>query len=210
MPFWLQVLIIAAAVNWGVPLLTWAYILVVWLVFRDVRYVGWHKGAFKFRLLGDKRVWWNDSMHPGQQGEFEIVGLNGRAYVIRGDDGSEHTVFSTELDFMEPWHTRWWNDWAGVALYGAMVYRDRPSAWDDKWVARTIVHEWVHVMQYFSLGFIFVILYLGHVLFIYFFQKKKHPYLDCWAERMARSAAGQKVNYTKEEWPQGPKDRWPW
>jgi hypothetical protein len=210
MPFWLEVLLWVVGLNWGLPLLTWSYVLVVWLWFRDVSLVGWFRGIPKFRLLGDERVWWNDSMHPGQQGEFEIVGLNGKAYVIRGLDGSEHTVFSTELDFMEPWHSRLWVDWGGVGLYGYMVYRDRPLAWDDKWVARTVTHEWVHVVQFLSLGLLHFLLYAGHVGFIYLFQKNKHPYLDCWAERMARSVAGQKVNYTQEEWPQGPRDRWPW
>lgn len=210
MPFWLEVVAITVALNWGLPLLAWSYVLLVWLVFKDVSFMGCFRGIPSFRLLGDKRVWWDDSSAPGHKGEFEIVGLNGKAYVIRGDDGEEHTVFSTELDFMEPWHLRLWEDWGGVGLYGYLVYRDRPSAWDDKWVAKTIQHEWVHVVQFLSLGLIFLLAYGGHMLFIFLFQKDKHPYLDCWAERMARSIAGQKVDYAKEEWPQGSEDQWPW
>ena len=38
----------------------------------------------------------------------------------------------------------------------------------------------------------------------------KHPYLDCWAERMARKKAGQLVNVPFDQWSQGPKDLWPW
>lgn len=38
----------------------------------------------------------------------------------------------------------------------------------------------------------------------------KHPYLDCWAERMARKRAGQQVDIPPKDWPQGKRDLIPW
>lgn len=110
---------------------------------------------------------------------------------------------------VEPWHARLWRDWGGVGLYWFMCYRDEDGKRDDAWVARTVVHEGSHCWQWL-LGLLFIVSYWLHMGFIFLFQKSKHPYMDCWAERMARKRAGQQIDFTPGEWPQGPKDRWPW
>jgi len=111
---------------------------------------------------------------------------------------------------VEPWHAKLWKDWGGVGLYGFMCYKDREDTRDDAWVARTIKHEGTHCWQWLALGLLFYVTYAGHSLFIYLFQKDKNAYLDCWAERMARKHAGQKLDIPPAEWPDGPNDRWPW
>ena len=111
---------------------------------------------------------------------------------------------------MKKWDDRIWKDWGGVGLFGYMVYRDEVGPQDDAWAARTIVHEGTHCWQWLWLGSLFYVTYVGHMVFIYLFQKNKHPYLDCWAERMARRRAGQLVDVPKEQWPDGPEDRNPW
>jgi hypothetical protein len=207
---WYWWVLLAVGLNWGLPLLTWVYPLVMWLIFRDLKFEGFRGPFFRFRLLGDKRVYWKgDWVAP--EGEYVIVGKSEGTYQI---SSGKHTLSVPEdddrLDFMEPWHAKLWVDWGGVGLYWFMVYRDRPSAWDDYWVGRTITHESVHCTQVAILGMLHVLSYIIHVLFIYFFQSDRHPYLDCWAERQARRIAGQKVDIPKDEWPQGPDDRWPW
>jgi hypothetical protein len=111
---------------------------------------------------------------------------------------------------MRKWHDRMWQDWGGVGLFLFMVYRDEVGPEDSAEVARTIVHEGTHCWHWLWLGSLFYVAYAGHMAFIYFFQKDKHPYLDCWSERLARRHAGQLVDVPKEQWPDGPKDRWPW
>jgi hypothetical protein len=118
--------------------------------------------------------------------------------------------FKLATKAVEPWHARAWRDWGGVGLFGFMCYRDEDGKRDDAWVARTVVHEGTHCWQWLFLGLLFYATYMSHMLFILFFQRDRHPYMDCWAERMARKRAGQRMDFTSEEWPQGPKDRWPW
>ena len=111
---------------------------------------------------------------------------------------------------MSPFHSRLWRDWGGVGLFLVMIYRDEVGPEDSAEVARTVVHEGTHCWQWLWLGALFYVTYLGHMAFILIFRKDKHPYLDCWAERMARRRAGQLVDVPKEQWPDGPTDRWPW
>lgn len=207
---WHHWVLFAIVTNWGIPILTWLYPLVAWLILRDIKPVGFCGPFLKFRLLGDDRAfWWGSNLAPC--GEYSIVGRLGRTYQL--SDGVltfPALENDRQLDLMEPWHARAWSDWAGVGMYWFMIYRDRPAAWDDDWVPRTIAHESAHCSQYAILGSLHTILYALHVLFIYAFQKDKHPYLDCWAERQARRQAGQQVDIPREKWPQGPKDRWPW
>lgn len=118
-------------------------------------------------------------------------------------------IFKLDEQDLVPPHARLWRDWGGVGLMGFAILRDRPGTWDDAWVARTKVHEGTHIWQW-ALGLLFYVSYLCHMAFIYLFQKNKHPYLDCWAERMARRRAGQQVDFTPAEWPDGKTDRWPW
>jgi len=86
-----------------------------------------------------------------------------------------------------------------------IVYR---SEYKDN--ERTVLHERQHAVQNFYGGIFHWMLYLGHSVFIFIFQKDKHAYADNWFERDARRAAGQKVDLTRDEWYWGPDDRWPW
>jgi len=161
---WWMWLLVAVAINWGLPaLISWAYGV-----------YGWMTGDF---------------VPAGRYKVFIIFRL---AYK------------------MHKWHDRLWRDWGGVGLFLMMVIRDQEGPADDAWVARTIVHEGEHGIHWLWLGSLFYVAYLGHSLFIYLFQKEKHAYLDNWSERLARKAAGQLVDIPKEQWPDGPKDRWPW
>jgi hypothetical protein len=110
---------------------------------------------------------------------------------------------------VEPWHAKRWRDWWGMALFGFICYREIPGT-TEKQVKQLFVHESVHCWQAIIGGLLYLLSYFAHMTFIYFFQIDKHPYLDCWAERMARRIAGQKVEFTPNDWPQGPNDRWPW
>jgi hypothetical protein len=132
-------------------------------------------------------------------GDFIIAGMKG-----------PFVKFQLVSAYVEPWHATLWRDWAGVGLFGFMCYRDLDDRSDDRWVATTIEHEAAHCWQWLCLGLLFIISYLVHMAFIFYAQKDKHPYLDCWAERMARKKAGQPVDIPRENWPNGPKDRWPW
>jgi hypothetical protein len=130
-------------------------------------------------------------------------------FVFKGFTGP-FAKFALANKGVEPWHAKLWKDWGGVGCYGFMCYKDRDDTLDDAWVARTIVHEGAHCWQFLILGLLQPVLYLGHSVFILIFQKSKHPYLDNWFERAARKKAGQRVDIPRTEWPQGPRDRWPW
>jgi hypothetical protein len=111
---------------------------------------------------------------------------------------------------LEPWHVKLWGEWAGHGGLLWIFYRDRPSSVDDAWVLRTKIHELRHSLQGLTLGLLMLLFYIGHSLYIYFFQEEKHPYYDNWFERDARKAAGQLVDVPREKWGNGPNDRWSW
>lgn len=258
---WYWWLLIAVGINWGLPLLTWVYPLVMTFIFRDFKFAGFYGPFAKFRLLGEERVYWSDPDNGHSSGEYVITNICGEIYTLQNEAGSTAEVLAQELDFMEPWHVKWWKDWGGVGLYWFMCYRDLPAKWDDAWVARTIVHEGTHCWQWLVLGLFFYVTYMLHVLWIFVTQKwqawrrlkeltkdltelpvggpnqaplyfgeiafewvgnglktkpvlwlpyTKHPYLDCWAERMARKRAGQVVDVPPKDWPQGKDDLWAW
>ena len=112
-------------------------------------------------------------------------------------------------DPIEPWHAKMWKDWWGIGLGLFMCYRYHN--------VRGEIHEGTHCWQWAILGLIiFILAYKGHVLWILITQKikgkpyTKHAYLDCWAERMARSRAGQTVNILPKDWMHGKGDLLPW
>lgn len=193
------------AINWGAPLLFWLYPLVMVFVFRDLEFVGFHGPFIKFRLLEEvavgNRVWWNGR-------SWLIADISGEFAYLSHPDGADTRIPVSDLNPIEPWHSRLWVDWFGVGLYGFMCYRNLEG--DSKRATRTITHEGAHCIQWMIFGLMFLVIYLLHMLFIYFFQKSKHPYLDCWFERWARKRAGQVVDMPRAFWPQGPRDRWPW
>lgn len=99
-----------------------------------------------------------------------------------------------------------WKGWSGWSCGNFIVYGSESSSNNEK----TQTHERRHSSQIFTFGIIQPISYIVHMIFIYFFQKDKHPYIDCVWERDARREAGQKVEFTKKEWYWGEDDRWPW
>ena len=109
---------------------------------------------------------------------------------------------------MSSLHSRLWKRWSGLGLLGFLIYRDYAD--DHFETSRRVRHEGTHCWHWLMLGLLFIVAYVGHMGFIYLFQKDKHPYYDCWSERLARKKAGQIVNLPRRWWPDGPKDRWPW
>jgi hypothetical protein len=114
----------------------------------------------------------------------------------------------------ETWHSRLWRGWGGVGLYGFMCYKPFPGM--RIWANRLVKHEAAHCRHWLFLGLSFIFFYNGHMLWIWVTQKlkgkpyTKHPYYDCWSERLARKAAGQKVDLSPKEWAGGKDDLWPW
>ena len=225
----MEIILWIVVINWGAPILTWFYPLVMTFIFKDFEFIGFHGPFAKFRLLGGARVWWKGT-DGTPKGGYELLGCDGHTYYLKSDDeDAPGAVPKDELNFMEPWHVKWWRGWGGVGLYWFMCYRDRVVSSDDAWVKQTIVHEGVHCWQWAILGLLFPISYLLHMLWILVTQRFlsiagwrtyqfptedgwpfRHPYLDCWAERMARKRAGQQVDIPPQDWPQGKNDLWPW
>jgi len=82
---------------------------------------------------------------------------------------------------------------------------------DDPKYKEYMDHEnWGHVIQNYILGILFYPLYGLFTGFILVFLKNRHSYLDNPFERWARRVAGQKVEIPREEWTDGPNDRFPW
>ena len=75
---------------------------------------------------------------------------------------------------------------------------------------RTLRHELQHGQQLLRNGIFQLILYPLEALRIYFFQKNKHPYYDNKYEIECRKAAGQRIHIPKDQWKNGPSDRWIW
>lgn len=108
---------------------------------------------------------------------------------------------------LEKWHVRLWRDWQGWA--GPMVLIRRSSMEPDA-VNRTRKHELRHCWQQFILGIFHYLAYAIESLYIWFWCKHLHAYLDNYFERDARRAAGQLVDVPRSMWPHGPNDCWPW
>jgi len=97
--------------------------------------------------------------------------------------------------------------WFGFAVGNSEIVADAP---DTERGIRKLKHENRHVKQQYALGVFFFPVYVVESLRLFFFHKDKHAYLDNWFERDARKHAGQIVDILPEQWPEGPKDRWPW
>jgi hypothetical protein len=110
---------------------------------------------------------------------------------------------------LERWHVRLWRDWAGWSGPCVFITKElagAPVAITD----RTRRHEIRHCVQQFLFGVLFYPVYLLASVFIWLVLRTLHAYLDNPFERDARKAAGQPVYIPPENWPQGPRDRWPW
>lgn len=103
------------------------------------------------------------------------------------------------------WYINYWKDWGATA--GPYCIILSPTS---KLTEKLFKHEKSHVDDTFKYGCIFPLVYAGHSVWLWLFHKDKHSYLDNFSERKARQAAGQKVDFTKEEWPHGEDDRWAW
>lgn len=75
---------------------------------------------------------------------------------------------------------------------------------------RCCKHEVRHAHQQYKWGVLFFPAYIIESLRIYVFVKEEHSYLDNCFEIDARSAAGQRVNIPRSDWPDGPNDRCIW
>lgn len=95
--------------------------------------------------------------------------------------------------------------WFGWALGNNVIVNDTVEGY-----SMSLKHENTHVIQNYIFGIFFLPVYFLLKCFMFLFVWNKHSYVDHPLERWARRAAGQKVNYTREEWPHGPNDRWAW
>jgi len=59
---WWQVLLLVVGINWGVPLLFWAYPLVMWIGFKDFVFEGFYGPFAKFKLSPDANT--GDPIEP--------------------------------------------------------------------------------------------------------------------------------------------------
>lgn len=99
--------------------------------------------------------------------------------------------------------------WYGFVLGANVCVIDPPHGMDE--LKPYFKHEIKgHVTQYFIFGVFFFPLYIAHTAWLLAFCKDKHSYLDNFLERWARKVAGQKVDVPREEWMDGPNDRYPW
>jgi hypothetical protein len=94
--------------------------------------------------------------------------------------------------------------WGNNILMGGPVYSAGAK------VDRTILHETKHCYQQYRWGILFPFVYILNSVYIFIFISKKHSYYDNCFERDARAFAGQLVEIPKEQWAQGPTDRWSW
>ena len=101
------------------------------------------------------------------------------------------------------------NGWYGFVLGANVCVIDTPREKEN--IEKYFHHEINgHVSQYFIFGIMFFPLYIAHTAWLLAFCKDKHSYLDNFLERWARKVAGQKINIPREEWTDGPNDRFPW
>lgn len=102
-------------------------------------------------------------------------------------------------------HGKLLGTWFGFALGSNILIRDSHPA--EKYKKR-IKHEHTHAIQNYIFGIFFYPVYFMISIFIYCFLWEKHAYLDNPFERWARRSAGQTVDKPREDWPNGPNDRW--
>ena len=111
------------------------------------------------------------------------------------------------------WYSRMWKDWAGWAGPFVILSKDPISNSSDKVVSSDLTttarHEHRHCQQWMWFGCLFLPAYLLASVYLYFFKKDKHAYLDNPFEKDARQYAGQLVEIPRDQWFQGPDDRWP-
>lgn len=113
-------------------------------------------------------------------------------------------VFVTKDD--DSWWVRLWRDWFGWGGPWVIILKNAARAN----VARSLVHEFQHVLDQAIFGVFFYPLYVMISVVLWIFYKDKHAYLDNWFERRARKAAGQRVDIPRSQWMHGENDRWPW
>jgi hypothetical protein len=96
--------------------------------------------------------------------------------------------------------------WVGFSFGNSIFVKDVD---EDRWVS-TLIHEGAHCHQWYALGILFPLVYIGESVRIYFFEKDKHSYYDNRFEVEARKAAGQPVFVPRTRWKDGSGDRWAW
>jgi len=106
-------------------------------------------------------------------------------------------------------------DWYGFVGGANIVVVDAPGKVEkspETFAAyiKYLKHETRHVYQNYVLGILFYPVYLLIVAFIYLFLKDKHTHHDHPLERDARKYAGERVDIPRDDWVDGPNDRFPW
>lgn len=131
------------------------------------------------------------------RGTFERVRVTKRLAII------------WDVDNESKFYKQAMSGWYGFVLGANICVVDVPSK-DTPWWEKHLKHEEKgHVIQQYIFGVLFIPLYALFTGFIWLFLRSKHSYLDNPFERWARRVAGQKINIPKEEWPNGPNDRFP-
>jgi len=105
--------------------------------------------------------------------------------------------------------------WYGFVGGANIISVDTPGKFEKtpdtfKAYLQHLMHEMYHVFQNYVLGIFFYPVYIAIALFIRAFLKDKHAHHDHPMERMARKYAGQQIDIPREDWIDGPNDRWPW
>lgn len=132
-----------------------------------------------------------------RQGVFERVRVT-KTLAIIWDVDNESKFYKEAMD-----------GWYGFVLGANVCVVDVPSK-TDTWWEKHFAHEVRgHVTQYFIFGILFIVLYALFTGFIWLFLKSKHSYHDNPFEIWARYVAGQKIDIPREEWLDGPNDRFP-
>ena len=201
MPYWLEVVCWFVGLNWGLTLLFWVYPLVMWLVFKDFVFDGWHGPFAKFRLATKEdtddpiepwhakawRGWWGVGLHwymcyryPHKRGELHEGGncwqqlACGMLWWVIHFVNMGWIVVTQKI-------RRWWI-LRKLFKDGYVVSKPKPLG-EYKPATAKLLETWPYT---------------------------KHAYLDSMWERMARKRAGQLVDVPPEQWMHGKDDIWPW
>lgn len=130
------------------------------------------------------------------KGTFESVKMRSDFSII-WDVANESKFFKEAME-----------GWYGFVIGCNIIIVDAPS--EDNNYEQYLDHETCHVYQNYLFGILFYPVYILVTCYLWLFRKDKHAYLDNFFERLARDYAGQDVDIPKENWSDGPNDRWPW
>lgn len=204
----IEILLWFVSLNWGLTLLFWVYPLVMWLVFKDFVFDGWHGPFAKFRLATKKDTddpiepwhakawsdWWGVGFHwymcyryPHKKGELHEGGH------------CWHQFFLGML---------FWLLYFGHMGWIALTQKLLKPGLSKGLLFRCKCGKCVTSASYSTT--ICSVCRSGTTEKMEPYPYTKHAYLDIWSERLARKRAGQQVDIPPSQWPSGPKDLFPW